>query len=418
MRSGTRSNWPARATSIAGPLLTLALFALPAAAGAQQVAPDCAPIAAGQPHEIHTGMCVRSTIDARDPKNENNVSYEDWALRLSAGETVQIDLDSLAPQRAPAEAGGPRRPDDVDAIPFDTYVEIRRAGATDALASNDDRASSLNSTLRFTATEAGDYVIRARPLFAGDGDYTLRVSAPPPPPVVVRLVPGRNAVRPTERGGEGLQERLFSFEGRAGQRVRLFLMRHGFGDQLRLLLPNDQELAVAGELDPQVEILAVLPQDGTYKVRALLHNVGPSPTPPTLDFETIAASPERPPQPVRIGTAVNGTIDIRSPAAPDIYGGGTLMLHQLYAVRVTAGQTITVMLESTAFDPVLDAGGMSPLGFATVQSDDDGGQGTSSLLVLRPVHPGVILLRVRALGNRMGAFRLRVVAGERAPLAQ
>ncbi|HEX9933315.1 MAG TPA: hypothetical protein VGB08_10785, partial [Allosphingosinicella sp.] len=168
-------------TSGVGAALALALvaagLAAPSPAGAQP-AGACAP--AGAERRIEFGTCRRSSIDANDPRTEDGTRHEDWRIRLQRGQAVQIDMD------AATVAGDPPEP------VFDTFLELRRAGVDEPVASNDDRPSSLDARIRYTAPEAGDYVVRARPL-APDarGDYVLRVGAPPSPPPVAALEPGR-----------------------------------------------------------------------------------------------------------------------------------------------------------------------------------------------------------------------------------
>jgi hypothetical protein len=410
MRSEIPSDWAGEATLVARFLAVFFLSAsAPAGAGIQPPS-DCVPLTSGQAHEIRSGMCVRSTIGADDPKNENGVSYEDWRLSLAAGQIVQIDLDAIAQQRPVGVA------DNFDATPFDTFLEVRRVGTAQALAVNDDRPGSYNSTIRFTATEGGDYVVRARPLVSGTGDYTLRVAPPPPPPVAVHLNQGRNQIRPSELDNAALQERLFSFEGHRGERVRITLARHGFGDRLRLVGPEGMPIVAAGLVNGTASIFAVIEQRGTYRLELRLRNIGPTEALPTLNFERFAKVSSRLRSVIAIGATVGGDIGVGSPASRDIYGGPP-MLNELYELNVPSGRTVTVLLDSTEFDPVLDAGAMSPLGFATALSDDDGGEGLNSRLVLRPDHSGNVILRVRALGNRLGAFHLRVVDGEAPPPA-
>ena len=403
MGSGTLNGRTVERTSIAWLLPVFILAVSPVPIAAQEVPSDCVLQPSGQTLEVRSGMCVRSTISADDPKNEQGVPYEDWHLRLAAGQVVQIDLDSVAP---PAGAAG--------LAPFDTFLEVRRAGSAQALAVNDDRPGSYNSTIRFTAREAGDYVVRARPLAGGAGgagDYTLRVAPPPPPPVAVPLSSGRNQVQPSGQAGTGPQERFFSFEARRGERVRITLARRGLRDRLRLFDPEGAPIGAASELGSPASIFAVLEQRGTYRLQVRLLNFGPTATPATLTFERFAKVSSRQRSVITIGASVQGEIGVGSPASRDAFGGRP-MLNELYELNVPSDRTVTVLLDSTEFDPVLDAGAMSPLGFATALTDDDGGAGVNSRLVLRPDHSGNVVLRVRALGNRLGAFRLRVVAGE------
>jgi hypothetical protein len=401
-----------------GGLLAALLASGAPAAAAQQDDPGCPRVAPGQPLEIGMGLCFRSAIEDSDPRNPEDVPYEDWRLRLAAGETVQIDMDALIPPPAAAPAGttGQEAADRIPEFAFDTYLELRRPGVQEPLAANDDRGGSLNSTVTFTAAEAGDYVVRARPLFSGRGEYMLRVGRPAPPPVAVALVPGTNAVAAPDAQGGTIQERLFSFDGNAGDRIRLRLGRRGFGDALQLQAPNDGgTIAMAGELSDELEITALLPEAGTYRVVVQLHRSGQA-EPSALEFARSPAVEQGAPARIRMGESVDGEIGLNSPAGSAPYGGP--QLQQLYELRLRRGEVVTVTLESTAFDPVIDAGTMSSLGFATAMSDDDGGLGLNSRLVLRPQRAGPVVLRVRPLGNRMGAYRLRVVAGETPPPAE
>ena len=134
---------------------------------------DCRPLSGeAGPRLLSIGGCVRSSLDAGDPVTDEYAHFEDYTLRLEAGETVRIEMDALPLPR--------RRRDEQAAEPFDTYVEVRGQGQSVPLAENDDRPGpppSLNSTLLFSAPEAGDYSVRARALFEGTGPYTLRVIA-------------------------------------------------------------------------------------------------------------------------------------------------------------------------------------------------------------------------------------------------
>ena len=396
-------------------LLATAAPATPAFS--QQLDPSCrAP--EGASRELRSGQCVRSTIDAADPKNEAGVPYEDWNLPLAAGEVVQIDMDAIPPAPASNATGGA---DEAPRFAFDTFLELRRPGSADVVASNDDREGSVNSTITFTAPAAGTYVVRARPLFQGSGEYVLRV-APFAPPVARRLSEGPNVVPPVISGGNTIQLRLFTFEGRAGDRVRLNLSREGsgFGTSMQLIGPGSARLAMVGEFSESLTLSEILPDTGTYRVEVRLHNFGDRAQPAVLDFERLAAVPllARAARVVRVGETVEGELNFESPAVPDPSANGRLIFNQLYALRVRAGQVITVLLESDAFDPVLEAGGMTLLGFGAVLTNDDYGDGLNSRLVLRPDRAGTIILRARPLGSGTGTFHLRITEGEPTPPTQ
>lgn len=397
------------AGSARGLLLPALIAAAAWPAAAQPTGAECARVAERGPREIRSGQCVRSAIDARDRKNAENIPYEDWRLPLQAGQAVQIDMDAAEPA---GSGTGMAPPDQVVTSFFDTYLELRRGGASSQpIAENDDRPGSLNSTLRFTAAQAGVYVIRARPL-SGQGEYTLRVSEPEPPRAAVPLRPGSNPVAPAEPQRGAVQERPFTFEGREGQRVVLALRGGGAGDLLRLLDPDGDVIAMAGASAGQEDARTILPRTGAYRAEVLVQNVGAPSAARTLDFETIDAPAPRPPAQVRLGQAVDGQISFASsPAAPE-QSGGAPVLNELYTLDLRGGQVVTVFVDSEAIDPFLEAGAMSPLGFASALTDDDGGAGLGSRLVLRPGVSGTIVLRVRALGNNFGPYRLRIIEGE------
>lgn len=88
---------------------------------------------------------------------DDGAPFHDWRFDASAGESYVIDLAS---------------PD------FDAYLVVGRmvGGTFQEVGSDDDSGGGTDSRVDFTATEGGEHVIRARPLFAdGLGAYTLTV---------------------------------------------------------------------------------------------------------------------------------------------------------------------------------------------------------------------------------------------------
>jgi hypothetical protein len=393
---------------------------LPATAVAIMQAPSgCRAVAGASVRSISVGECVRSVIDASDPKNPDEIPYEDWRLTLRQGEEVQIDLDAISQAAAasPSSAGSSSAvPEDAG---FDTYLELRRPGVEEPVTVNDDREGSLNSTIIFTAPAAGEYIVRARPLYGDGGPYTLRVAPPPPPPVATPLAAGTNALAPVEPGGSAVQPRLFTFDGVAGERVRISLpgSARGSGTQMRLIRPGGDVIAADGGFSERAELTSILPSTGTYQVLVQLQNGGSASPPQILQFDRRPAVPARAPTRVRVGQTVERELGFDSPAMADPYDSGGFILNELFALRLRAGQTVTVLLESSAFDPLLEAGGMSVLGFGAALSNDDS-DGLNSRLVLRPERSGTVVLRARALGAGTGPFRLRIVAGEAPPPAE
>jgi hypothetical protein len=104
---------------------------------------------------VYTGALTASDGD------NDGIRFDDYVVHFDAGQERMIMLDS------------------VGAEPFDTVLQIYRAGDREGepLNSNDDSGGNLNSMLVFKAEQAGDYVIRATALGTdGIGPYRLRVS--------------------------------------------------------------------------------------------------------------------------------------------------------------------------------------------------------------------------------------------------
>ena len=406
-----------RAAGAGAFLLLAAAAALPGSpAAAQSGAATCPP--ADAERRIAYGSCRSSSVGAGDPRDEGGHPYEDWQVRLERGQAVQIDMDSARAPAEGAEAGAPPQP------VFDTYLELRRAGSGDPVASNDDRPGSLDARIRYIAAEAGDYVVRARPLASETGgDYVLRVGAPPPPPPVAALAPGRtsgsvDSSAPESETMGGFRARHYSFRGNAGDRVRLTLATPAEAATI-LLGDGPENMLGAAEATPgtPATLVTILPETRSYKVQANLPlGAGGAPVPFTLDFERRAAAPPRPPRAIRVGQTASGEIGFASADAPDPYNPAGRMLVETYSLPVVAGRPVTVTVESSAFDPLLEAGDVTVLGYAAALSNDDYGDGLNSRLILAPERSGTVVLRVRALGGNTGAFRLIVAPGAAPPV--
>jgi hypothetical protein len=98
--------------------------------------------------------------------------------------------------------------------------------------------------------------------------------------------------------------------------------------------------------------------------------------------------------------------------------GNATYFYRLYTLPMKAGETVTIDLKAESFDPVLDAGVLSPLGFALARTNDDS-EGTNSRLVLTPTESGTIYLRARSLNaESLGEYTLIVTEGAPPPAAE
>ena len=376
-----------RNAAVAATLLASAFW--PAAAGAQQ-----------RPQSIAVGGSASGTLSESDPELGDR-HYDSYRIRLGKGEAIQADMKSEA---------------------LDSYLDVIAEGSDEALKSHDDvGGGSRDARLRFVAPDAGQYILRAQGFAGGTGAYTLsvksRVVAPPP-----QLVPldsaGEASGRFTDASPVDDDDHpyaLYSFEGKKGERVRIDMVAaEGIDPQLELSQEGFTASNDDGGEGLNSRIFTILPRDGTYRLRARslnseagLYSLRVQRFPP--------AGPPQPPARLRRDSPVLGRLsfdDSSLEMAVDDDGNPTFF-YRLYSLPLNAGETVTIDLKAESFDPVLDAGVMSPLGFAVARTNDDTeGQGTNSRLVLTPAESGTIYVRARSLNaESLGEYTLTVRQG-------
>lgn len=395
-----------RAPMLIGALIMSAAlpFAEPTSSFAQPPAPS---VAAPHLQEIRPGSTVHGTLSATD--SQVGLSYhDDYLLHLEAGQAVQIDLDSPDPQ---ASASPTASPAPARAQGFDTVVEVRRQGNDEPLAFNDDRADSLNSRLVFVAPVTGDYVVRARAYYQGTGSYVLAVQAvrppPEPSPIVGESAEGDlNAESPVDQSS-GWRYGRHSFTGSIGERIDIELASSGRIEAVELFREDGRSVAIQHVGGSETHLLTVLPAAGRYIVAVK----GPanSASHYVLNLKRAMADPPRHPRSIHPGETVRGELTITSPGTARPDGSGQVdFFYGFYVLHLRRGDTVTVSLDAQGFDPVLDAGTLSVLGFDAVLTDDDSGPDHGSRLVLQPLRSGNVYLRVRSLGLHVGSYQLSV----------
>ncbi len=129
------------------------VLALAAASAGAQPAPD-------------RPWSAEGMLEDSDPQEEGRHRYDDHVVRLEAGQRYRISASSEA---------------------FDTRISLKRSGAAEPVAENDDFGGELNSRITYTPAESGDHVLRVM-AFAeeGRGAYTVRAEALPPLPAPSR----------------------------------------------------------------------------------------------------------------------------------------------------------------------------------------------------------------------------------------
>ena len=182
------------------------------------------------PTSLAFGATVQGDIAATDPKDDSDRGYDSYVVTATEGQRIQAVMRSGD---------------------FDTYLEIGRPGDVwEALASDDDGlGEGTDSRLNYTATEAGDYVVRAMPLGPNTtGLYSLELIDRGPEPK-----PGSIIVGATARGSLSEADTIAD-EG-------------GYYDAYRIQAKADEKLVltmVSNEFDAYVEVGSVS-EDGTFE---------------------------------------------------------------------------------------------------------------------------------------------------------
>lgn len=384
-----------------GPLLlagsTASALLWPASVTAQQA--TCS----ARPPAVAIGGAVSGDLATADGRRDDRLT-DCYRLPLRQGDSVQVDL--VASQ-------------------FDPFLDVFAPGGDNPLKENDDvPGGGRNARVNFVAPTNGDYLVRAQGLSGGSGSYVLsvtrRVMAPPPPSLP--LVAGREVAGSlggnSPKTDDGHPYALYGFEGRAGSRIRIDMVSEKIDSVVELKREDptgDSDYSATnddGGEGRNARLWVVLPASGRYIVQA--RSLGDEAGEYRLKL-TEYGPPGPAPAPVTLsrGAPVQGRLsfdDAGLQAGTDDSGAIT-HFYRLYALPMRGGETVTVEMKATDFDPVLDAGVMSPLGFASAKSNDDS-DGTNARLVLSPTESGTIYLRARSLNaESLGDFTLTVTAG-------
>jgi hypothetical protein len=222
--------------------------------------------------------------------------------------------------------------------------------------------------------------------------------------------------------------RSWRFEGRADQRLEITMQSEEFdtlvelgrmsGCEFQSLARNDDGAGPEDGLNSRLTVR--LRESGTYVVRAMSFSddgAGPF-TIAIRQLPPTAAAPA--PRPLTLGREVRGQIAATDPTMPtgeeeSLVEGGRP--YHLYTLTGAAGDQINLELDSNEFDPVLEAGSMSPLGYSAAQANDDGGgpeDGLNSRLRITFQTAGTVVLRISPLSTATGAYRLRANRASRA----
>lgn len=342
----------------------------------QRAAPPRAP----RPQGIRLGADVDGELNARDPESEDGARYDGYSVRLSAGQRIQIRLES----------------DD-----FDPLVRIGRMnrGAFEELAANDDDSSGgLNSRLIFTAPSAGEYVIRAEGLGVdATGDYTLKLEEGPAPlaskPIAIGDEVEGELSSDDSDNDDGQRADIYSFTATAGQRVEITLDASDFDAYLELFGPDGSSLGEdddGGDEGTNSRLVRTLADAGTYTVQArALSDDGVG----AYTLKLTEAAPAPTPGAIAFGQTIQG--EIKEDGGRDDEGRA----YAAYRFSGQEGARIQAIVRSGDFDAFVQIGRASDE-WEVLASDDDGlGEGTDSRLTFKLPETGEYELRASPLGG-------------------
>lgn len=351
---------------------------------------------ADPPRPIAVGQSISGTLGPSDAKGENNTSYEDYTVRLTANQSVEALMASSA---------------------FDSLVRIGRGTGTAFTESkfDDDSGGGNDARLRFTAPEDGTYTIRANTYAAdGAGAFTLRLSAytPPPPPVTKPLTFGAPVNGRLADGGSRLEDgdkifEQYTFTAAAGERVKIESKSSEFDSILilgRMVAGAFEEVKTDDDSggDKNARVLAVLEQAGEYVVRVAGFDKDQKGAYSVSLDRLPAAAPAPRPKSIRIGQVQRGELTAGSATFDEFRP------YDYYQLSGRAGDTTTIIMRAP-FDAYLDVGVLSPGGYAILKSDDDGGGDTNAKIDFKFERAGTIIIRVSALQpGATGAYTLTV----------
>lgn len=382
-----------------------ALAAVLAASGALAAGQDTVPAVPevlADPTPASLGSSLAGELVAGDSQSEADGLFDRYLLDLAAGTRVEIIMrsDAFDPYLIAGYLGG---------------GEFEQIGLDD-----DGLGEGLNSRLRFTAAEAGQYEIRARGFAGmGEGAYTLTFGERAPPDVQVAgsiTVGGevQGALTEGDTASEWDETYLYDeyrFSARAGDRLEATAISQTFDTTLEIWSENrwgvveqlayDDDGFMDGTTNSRARFYA--PHDGDYSIRVSSFGGGAAGD-YRLNLNALAPLPA--PTPVTLGQPLEGALLDDDPETD--YG----QVFDSYSFSAPAGARLEIVARSLAFDTVLElgrregAGGWTSYGY-----DDDGlGEGTDSRLRYTLEEAGDYEVRVMALGgDGRGAYSFSVI---------
>ena len=314
---------------------------------------------------------------------------------------------------------------------IDPVLAVKDADTGEVLAEDDDSGGGLAARVYVFSETARRLRIEVSNFedIGEGGTYELFVRRSDYRPAQPRAIGWGETLSGTLAGGS---EHLFTIGGQADYQLDVRLDAAA-GAELDPLLELYRGEGTGGEMvasndDAEDGVNArlrhVFTDDAIYTIRATGFDGSEGDYLMTVAERRAPLKP-LPPQAMGIGQTVDGTI---GSGFADEAGGGPRQVSyrfdaaSLAAIRGGAGEVTFEMIGSSelegGLDPVLELGFDTPLGFTSVRTDDDGGNGLDARLAvdLAPLAEEAgwlerLELRASSLGEETGSYRLKVSAG-------
>lgn len=351
------------------------------------------PAAAQQARTIAVGRVVTDSLTARDPVGRSRKApYHVWSLDGRRGQRIEIDLASAD---------------------FDAYL-VLRDGEGYVIGRDDDSGEGNAARLHAILPREGRYQIVATSFSEGGGGrYTLGVSgweAPDAPPagVAAALRPGETKDGLLEPGdevsGDGPFQDRWTFDARAGQRLRFELRSTDFDSYLVVLGPDGAQLATdddgLGDNDASIAFRAGAA--GHYT--ALATSYGDDPKSGAYRLTLVEESGDFA-EPGEAGAIAAGETKDGRLETGDRFG--TRGFEDRWTFTARAGQLLRIDVTSQAFDTYA----VLRFGETPVDSNDDGGDGTNARIMTVAPNTGTYTLVVSAYSEGRAGGRYAVALG-------
>ena len=376
-----------------------ALLATPSHAQRRPAANRPPAAAAQTPALIRVGQTVTGSLGERDPRTTEKGRFRVYRFVGRKGQRLIATMRSND---------------------FDAFLTIARSvsGITDAIATDDDRGGGEKNTdarVRFTVPDDGSYLIVAQSLAEdGAGAYTLSLAAAPAavttaarPITLGQTVSGSLDETDAVLEDDDTFYDTWLFNGRRGQRVQIEMKADSFdaflsvgkmeGTEFNSIRTDDD-----GGDGTNSKMTITLPDNGQYVIRA--NEVGTKTGAYTLSITERQAGPTTAtPHPIEPNQEVTGTLSDEDPSGEDN------SFYDYWTYQGHAGEHLKITMSSDAFDTFVSIGTADGSSYNELAGNDDGPEGTNSVLEFTLPNDGVYTIRAKALsGENEGEYKLKV----------